>query len=63
MINPNVELLEDYIFISVNKIYKKLPPTEEEFLEEATSVRNLVAPKWPVSDVEFAEIISRLKES
>lgn len=63
MINPNVKRLEKLISTAVNDIYMEVPPTEEEFLEEANSLRDLMNPKIPVSDDEFAEIISRLKQS
>lgn len=63
MINPNVEQLESLISAVVNNLYKEVPPTEDEFLEKATLLRNTNAPIMPVSDDEFAEIISRLKQS
>ena len=63
MINPYVEQLENTISAVVNNIYKEVPPTEEEFLEKATLLRNANACIMPVSDDEFAEIISRLKQS
>ena len=62
MINPNVETLEDIIFKYVNQIYYKVTPTEEEFFEKATFYRNSTASIFPVSDDEFSQIISRLKE-
>ena len=61
MINPNVEQLESLISTFVNNFYKEVPPTEDEFLEKATLLRNTNIA--PVSDNEFAEIISRLKQS
>lgn len=63
MINPNVEQLESLISAVVNNLYKEVPPTEDEFLEKATLLRNTNAPIMMVSDDEFAEIISRLKQS
>ena len=62
MINPNVETLEDIIFKYVNQIYYEVTPTEEEFFEKATFYRNSTASIFPVSDDEFSQIISRLKE-
>lgn len=62
MINPNVKTLENIIFTYVITNYKKEPPTEEKFLEVATSLRNCMAPMQQVSDDEFVEIISRLKQ-
>lgn len=52
MINPCVEQLENIISAFVNNIYKEIPPTEEEFLEKATLLRNANAPIMPVSDDE-----------
>lgn len=63
MINSNVEQLESLISAFINNLYKEVPPTEDEFLEKATLLRNTNAPIMPVSDDEFAEIISRLKQS
>ena len=40
MINPNVEQLESLISAVVNNLYKEVPPTEDEFLEKATLLRN-----------------------
>ena len=53
MINPNVKTLENIIFTYVITNYKKEPPTEEKFLEVATSLRNCMAPMQQVSDDEF----------
>ena len=44
MINPNVEQLESLISAVVNNLYKEVPPTEDEFLEKATLLRNTNAP-------------------
>lgn len=63
MVNTYVEQLENIISAFVNNIYKEIPPTEEEFLEKATLLRKANATIMPVSDDEFAEIISRLKQS
>lgn len=63
MINPCVEQLENIISAFINNIYKEVPPTEEEFLEKATLLRNANDLIMHVSDSEFEEIISRLKQS
>lgn len=63
MSNPCVEQLENIISAYVNNIYKEIPPTEEEFIEKATLLRNANAQIMPVSDDEFDKIIARLKES
>lgn len=63
MSNPCVEQLENIISAYVNNIYKEIPPTEEEFIEKATLLRDANAQIMPVSDDEFEEIMARLKES
>lgn len=63
MSNTFVGQLENIISAHVNNIYKETPPTEEEFIETATLLRNTTAPIMPVSDDEFEEIMARLKES
>ena len=57
MINPYVEQLENIISAFVNNIYKEIPPTEEEFLEKATLLRNANASIMPVSDNEFLSVL------
>lgn len=63
MSSTYVAQLENIISAFINNIYKEIPPTEEEFLEKATLLRNANAAIMPVSDEEFKEIITRLKES
>ncbi len=63
MSNPYVDQLENSISAFINTAYKEIPPTEEEFLEKATLLRTTTAPIMPVSDDEFEEIISRLKQA
>ena len=50
MSNPCVEQLENIISAYVNNIYKEIPPTEEEFIEKATLLRDANAQIMPVSD-------------
>ena len=63
MINPCVEQLENIISAFINNMYKEIPPTEEEFLEKATLLRNANDLIMHVTDSEFEEIIARLKQS
>lgn len=63
MDNLNVKQLESIIFAAINSSYQEIPPTEEEFLEKATLLRNTTASIMPVSDDEFEKIIVRLKQS
>ena len=62
MLNPNIEMLENLISAAVSTRYKEVPPTEEEFLTLAQSMRATLS-TLPVSDEEFAEILVRLRAS
>ncbi len=63
MANPNVEQLENTISAYINTVYKEVPPTEEEFIDKATLLRNANAMLMPVTDQEFAEILTRLRQN
>jgi hypothetical protein len=63
MDNPSVEQLENVISAYINNLYKDVPPTEEEFTEKAALLREINKPLMPVSDQEFKEIISRLRQT
>ena len=62
MLNPNIEMLENLISAAVSTRYKEVPPTEEEFLTLAQSMRATLS-TLPVTDEEFAEILIRLRAS
>lgn len=62
MLNPNIEMLENLISAAVSTRYKEIPPTEEEFLTLAQSMRATLS-TLPVTDEEFAEILVRLRAS
>lgn len=62
MLNPNIEMLENLISAAVSTRYKEVPPTEEEFLTLAQSMRATLS-TLPVMDEEFAEILVRLRAS
>ena len=63
MANPNVEQLENTISAYINTVYKEVPPTEEEFIDKAPLLRNANAVLMPVTDQEFAEILTRLRQN
>lgn len=49
MLNPNIEMLENLISAAVSTRYKEVPPTEEEFLTLAQSMRATLS-TLPVTD-------------
>lgn len=51
MLNPNIEMLENLISAAVSTRYKEVPPTEEEFLTLAQSMRATLS-TLPVTDEE-----------
>ena len=59
----NVELLERIISGIINTIYENVPPTEKEFVEKAELARESNKTIADVTDQEFAEILSRLKQN
>lgn len=63
MANPNVEQLENTISAYINSVYKEVPPTEEEYIEKATLLRDKTSMLMPVTDQEFAEILTRLRQT
>ncbi|MCI8601871.1 MAG: Z1 domain-containing protein [Oscillospiraceae bacterium] len=63
MPNSNAEQLERIISASINSVYKDVPPTEDEFREQADLIRNSMSSFLPVSDHEYAQILNRLKQT
>ena len=63
MDNPNTEQLENVISAYINELYKDIPPTEEEFTDTAERLRDSVKNLMPVSDREFQQILSRLRQN
>ena len=62
MSNPNIAMLENVISAAVSTQYKEVPPTEEEFINLAQTMRaNMSA--FAVTDDEFADILVRLRAS
>ena len=61
--NPSVEQLETTISAYINSVYKDVPPTEDEFQEEADKMRTIMSTIIPVSDREYSEILKRLKQN
>lgn len=60
MSNPNIAMLENVISAAVSTQYKDVPPTEEEFLALARTMRASMS-LFPVTDEEFAEVLVRLR--
>lgn len=63
MANPNVEQLETVISAYINSVYKEVPPTEDEFAEKAALLRKSNSELMPVTDQEFEDILTRLRQS
>lgn len=63
MANPNVTMLENVISAAVNTQYQEVPPTEEEFIALAGSMRVSMSAAFPVSDDEFGDILFRLRST
>ena len=63
MTNPCVEQLENTISAFINTTYKDVPPTEEEFKENADRMRAAISVFAPVTDQEYEEILNRLKQT
>lgn len=63
MNNPNIEMLERYISITLNIKYKDTPPSEYEFIEEAKIIRENMKNNVSVTDEEFNQILCKIKAS
>ena len=63
MNNDNAELLEGMISSFINRKYVDVPPTEDEFNEEAETIRNSNSSFLPISDTEFDELKKRLRQT
>lgn len=59
----SVEMLENLITTVINTNFKDAPPTEKEFSESASEVRKCYEKFAPVTDQEYEEILSRLKQN
>ena len=62
MSNPNIAMLENVISAAVSTQYKEVPPTEEEFINLAQTMRSNMS-AFAVTDDEFADILVRLRAS
>ena len=60
MSNPNIAMLENVISAAVSTKYKEVPPTEEEFLILAQTMRTSMS-MFSVTDEEFADTLVRLR--
>ena len=61
MAATNVEQLEGMITSSINTAYPDALPSEAEFEDMASEIRQLLAPRFPVSDEEFADVKRKLR--
>jgi hypothetical protein len=61
MAGTNPEILEGMISTSINTKYPDIPPTEAEFDDEVSALRQALAALYTVSNEEFAEIKRKLK--
>jgi len=59
MMSKQAEMLEKMISVAINSKFSEAPPSEEEFLAEATDLRNRLA--LPVTDEEFTQILKNLR--
>ena len=57
MLSKNAAMLEKMIAVVINTKFPDAPPSEEDFMAEATGLRVVV----PVSDQEFEQILKNLK--
>lgn len=62
MPNPNIAMLENVISAAVNTQYTESPPTEEEFLALANTMRSNMS-SFPVTDDDFHDILFRLRST
>ena len=51
------------ISVAINTKYVDNPPTEEEFLCEAGTLRSSLSSVYPVDDAEYAELLNKLRAS
>ncbi|ANE45252.1 endonuclease [Paenibacillus swuensis] len=61
--NPNVQTLDKFIWAAINTKFPDTPPNEEDFMSEATTLRNTLNLLYPVSDDEFENVVKKLKSS
>lgn len=59
--NQNVEILERFILAALDSKYKESPPSEEQFIEIANSLRESNKKLIPVLDDEYTGVLRRLR--
>lgn len=59
--NQNVEMLERFILAALDSRHKESPPSENQFVEIANSLREGNKQFIPVSDEEYAGVLRRLR--
>ena len=57
------DTLFSLISVAINTKYIDTPPTEEEFLSEAGTLRSSLSSVYPVEDAEYAELLNKLRAS
>lgn len=57
----NIALLKNFLATTINTKYKDVPPTEEQFNDEATSLYNSMKSLYPVTEDDYKEMIKTLK--
>ena len=63
MQNPAIDMLQSIISAAVNTQYKDVPPSEEQFMELAETLRNNMSASFSVTDEEFTAVLFRLRAS
>lgn len=63
MTDSNVKLLEDLVLTFINSKYKEIPPSEQEFREEAAKFRQDIQSSVSVTNDEFEDILARLMQT
>ena len=63
MTDSNVKLLEALVLTFINSKYKEIPPSEQEFREEAAKFRQDIQSSVSVTNDEFEDILARLMQT
>lgn len=57
----SIALLKNFLSTTINSKYKDMPPTEEQFNEEATLLYQTMKGLYPVSEDDYNEMLKTLK--
>ena len=63
MTDSNVKLLEALVLTFINSKYKEIPPSEQEFREEAAKFHQDIQSSVSVTNDEFEDILARLMQT